>query len=293
MDSSGWAAGASITYILSSVSPLPACLFILVSVEAGVAAEGAAAASAEVPTPPAAAPAAPRPAAPADALGRIDALHKKRDDRAALAEERQLVDAAVARAGNDYETLWRAARLYFWLSDDPSQNNETRSRLGKMGWDLAERAITINPKHAAGYYWAAVNMGNYAVGLGVVKALTQGMEGKFTSRLGKAGELDPRYQHGGVDVAWGRFYEKLPWPKRDRKKAEQHLRKVLTQLNPHHLRARVFLADTLAHDNRAAEAKRLLEEVAAAPVGRYDAPEERRAKALGAALLPDVLKQMN
>jgi predicted Zn-dependent protease len=126
----------------------------------------------------------------------------------------------------------------------------------------------------------------------VVKALTQGMEGKFTGRLKKAGELDPKYQHGGVDVAWGRFYEKLPWPKRDRKKAEEHLRRVLTQINPNNLRARVFLADTLAHDNRAAEAKRLLEEVAAAQPGRYDAPEERRAKALGTALLPEVLKQL-
>jgi hypothetical protein len=279
LDSSGWAAGASITYIIRAVSPLITCLFILLAVDAGVTKEGAIAPSAAV--------------APVDPLARIDALHKRRDDRAALAEERQLVDAAVARAGNDYETLWRAARLYFWLGDDPSQNNQTRSKLGKVGWDLAERAITTNPKHAAGYYWAAANMGNYALGLGVVKALTQGMEGKFTDRLRKAGELDPRYQHGGIDVAWGRFYEKLPWPKRDRKKAEEHLRKVLTQLNPHHLRARVFLADTLAHDNRAAEAKRLLDEVAAAPVGRYDAPEERRAKALGVALLPEVVKLMN
>src|SRR6185503_7440038 len=137
---------------------------------------------------PAATPAAVAPAptaAAADPLARIDALHRRRDDRAALGEERQLVDAAVTRAGNDYETLWRAARLYFWLSDDPSQSHDIRSKLGKIGWDLAERAITASPKQVAGYYWAAVNMGNYALGLGVVKALTQGMEGKFTSRLGK------------------------------------------------------------------------------------------------------------
>lgn len=281
----GGAAGASITYILQRVSPPIACLLILFSVEAGAVSNAA-------PAPAAAAlPAAA--ADPVDPMARIDALHKRRDDRAALAEERKLVDAAVAHAGNDYETLWRAARLYFWLSDDPSQSHETRSKLGKVGWDLAERAIVASPKQVGGYYWAAVNMGNYALGLGVVKALTQGMEGKFTSRLSKAAELDPKYQYGGIEVAWGRFYEKLPWPKRDRKKAEEHLRKVLTQINPSNLRARVFLADTLAHDKRAAEAKRLLEEVAAAPVGRYDAPEERRAKALGTGLLPEVVKLMN
>ena len=40
------------------------------------------------------------------------------------------------------------------------------------------------------------------------------------------------------------------------------------------------------------EAKRLLDAVAAAPVGRYDAPEERRAKALGNALLPELYAKL-
>ncbi len=36
------------------------------------------------------------------------------------------------------------------------------------------------------------------------------------------------------------------------------------------------------------EAKRLLDEVGSAPLGRYDAAEERRAKALATALLPEL-----
>ncbi|MBC8131469.1 MAG: hypothetical protein H7X95_00700 [Deltaproteobacteria bacterium] len=228
----------------------------------------------------------------AETLARIDALHVKRDDRGALLEQRTLLNDTLARAPAAYEVLWRAARFYFWLSDDPGANNEERSKLGKTGWDIAERAIIANPNQAAGYYWAAVNMGNYALGLGVVKALTLGMEDKFKGRLTRAGQLAPDYQHGGVDVAWGRFYEKLPWPKRDRKKAETHLRRVLTGLNGSNLRARVYLADTLAHDDRAAEAKKLLEQVASAPLGRYDAAEERRAKALSVGLMPTVVKLM-
>ena len=240
---------------------------------------------------PASSPTQPRADAP-DLLGRVDALHQRRDDRAALAEERQLLDAAVLRTPSDYAVLWRAARLYFWLSDDPSLSNEQRSNLGKYGWDLAERAITVDSKQAPAHYWAAVNMGNYALGLGVLKALTLGMEAKFRARLERAGQLAPDYEFGGIDVAWGRFYEKLPWPKRDRKKAEEHLRHVLTKQNPNNLRARVFLADTLANDGRAAEAKKLLDEVASAVPGQYDAPEERRAKALGVGLLPVIAKRL-
>ncbi len=224
-------------------------------------------------------------------MARIDDLHRRRDDRAAFSEEQRLVQTGLARAPNDYGLLWRAARFYFWASDDPGLGKEQRSRWGKDGWDIAEHAIAINPNDVAGHYWAAVCMGNYALGLGVVKALSLGMEGKFRERLGRAAALNDGYEFGGVETAWGRFFDKLPWPKRDRKLGEDHLRRALA-LNPAALRARVYLAVSYVDSDRAAEAKRLLDEVAAAPVGRYDAPEERRAKALGAGLMNDVYAKL-
>ena len=223
-------------------------------------------------------------------LRHIDALYASRDDRRTLDEQRKLLDTEVARAPRDYQLLWRAARLYFWLGDDPSQSNDERSKLGKTGWELAERAVTVAPEQPDGHYWAAVNIGTYALGLGVVKAMTSGLEGKFRERLSRAEALAPAYNFGGVGVAWGRFYQKLPWPKRDRAKAEQVLRRVLAEQYPDNLRARVYLADTLMDDGHADEAKRLLDEVAAAPLGRYDAAEEHRAKALGDGLRDKVTK---
>jgi hypothetical protein len=224
---------------------------------------------------------------------RLDALYAQRDDRRVLAEQRRFLDQRAQQATADYELLWRAARVCFWLGDDPSQSAEERSKIGKIGWDYAERALALAPQKADGYYWAAVNMGNYALGLGVMKALSIGLEGKFRERLSRAEQLSPRYNNGGIGVAWGRFFEKLPWPKRDRARAEQSLRKVLAEVNPNNLRARVYLADTLAQAGHPQEAKQLLDQVAAAPVGRYDAPEERRAKALGVGLMPAVTKLLN
>ena len=95
----------------------------------------------------------------------------------------------------------------------------------------------------------------------------------------------------GVDTGWGRFYDKLPWPKRDRKKAQEHLRRAI-EVNPAALRARVYLASSYLASDRPAEAKRLLEEVAAAPLGRYDAAEERRAKALASGMMPEVYARL-
>ncbi|HVY36907.1 MAG TPA: tetratricopeptide repeat protein [Polyangia bacterium] len=224
-------------------------------------------------------------------LARIDELQRHRDDHAAFAEEQRLAEAAVARAPGDYGALWRAARVYFWASDDPGLPHDQRSRLGKTGWDLAERAIAANPNDVAGYYWAAVCMGNYALGLGVVRALSQGLEGKFRDRLGHATALNDGYEWGGVETAWGRFFEKLPWPKRDRKAAEEHLRRAIT-INPNALRARAYLAGVYLDAGRPAEARPLLDQVAAAPGDRYDPPEERRAKAIAAGFSNDLAAKL-
>jgi hypothetical protein len=224
-------------------------------------------------------------------LARIDELHRRRDDRNAFAEEERLVQAALARAPNDFGVLWRAARADFWTADDPGLSREQRSTWGKEGWDVAERAIAANPNDVAGYYWAAVCMGNYVLGLGVMKALSSGLEGRFRDRMARATAIDDSYQAGGVETAWGRFFEKLPWPKRDRKQAEAHLQRALA-INPAALRARVYLASVYLDTDRPAQAKRLLDEVAAAPVGRYDPPEERRAKALAVGLLPELVAKL-
>jgi hypothetical protein len=276
------------------------CLLVIFSVDAGkgaafavtpagpTSASGADAAARLAPPP------APTPLAALSAgelPPRLDALYAERDDRRALAEERRFLDERARQSPYDYEILWRAARLYFWLGDDPSQSSEERSKLGKIGWDYAERAVAVAPQRPEGYYWAAVDIGTYALGLGVLKALSAGLEDKFKERLGHAEQLAPEYNFGGIGVAWGRFYEKLPWPKRDRRKAEQSLRRVLSQ-HPNNLRARVFLADTLSQVNHAQEAKQLLDQVAATPLGRYDVPEERRAKALGAGLMPSVMRML-
>jgi hypothetical protein len=63
-------------------------------------------------------------------------------------------------------------------------------------------------------------------------------------------------------------------------------------MNPNALRARVYLASSYLDSDRAVEAKHLLDEVAAAVPGRYDAPEERRAQALAAGLMQTVLARL-
>ena len=230
------------------------------------------------PTPPAA-------SSPHDAgvLARLDQLHARRDDPQAQREARRLAEAAVTAAPNDYATLWRAARVLFTDSDDHARPSDERSRLGKQAYDLAERAIAANPNDVAGHYWAALSIGSYAEDMGAMRALANGIEGKFKRPLERATALDIRYDHGNIPVVWAAYFLELPWPKRDRTRAARELERAL-QLNPANLQARLYQARLAIAENHPAAAKALLAEIAAAPGDRYDPPDERRAKKDAAAL---------
>ena len=131
----------------------------------------------------------------------LDDLHRRRDDKSAWSEQQRLVQSLIARApGRPRRSVARGA-LLFLGQRRPVCCRDQRSRWGKDGWDLAERAIAVNPNDVAGYYWAALCMGNYAMGLGALKALSQGMEAKFRDRLARAQALNPAYEANSA--AWG------------------------------------------------------------------------------------------
>jgi tetratricopeptide (TPR) repeat protein len=216
-------------------------------------------------------------------VARADELWKKREDPTVLADDKVVLDQAMAAAPADYAVLWRTARWHFWCSDDPKRSKDERIKLAKTAWDLAERAVVVNPGGVEGHFYAAAAMGQYALGIGVLRALAQRLEGKFTGHLREADKIDPSFAHGSIAVAWGRYYARLPWPKYDEKKATAAYQRALA-INPNNLRAKVYWAELLLEEHHPEEAKRLIDEIAAAQPGQYDAPDERRAKALA----PDV-----
>jgi tetratricopeptide (TPR) repeat protein len=238
---------------------------------------------AQEPTVPADAARQPQPQPEAHAQpGRFaahDAAWLHRDEPGALDRLRAELESAEKETPGDYETLWRSARLYSWLSDDPAISDDEKSRLGKIGWEIAEKAVAADGSRVEGWHYAAVNMGNYSLGIGILKALSKGIEGKFKDRLSHAEKIAPTFSDGAIPTAWGRFWFKLPWPKYDGKKSEQALQEALRQ-NPDNVRARVYLADLYLKEDEDEKARAELERAAAAEPGRYDAPEERRYQAL-------------
>jgi tetratricopeptide (TPR) repeat protein len=230
---------------------------------------------------------APAPADVAALLAQVDAAWAGRDAPARLEEARVALERAAALAPDDYEVLWRQARFDVWLSDDLLRSREERSRIGRRGWETAERAIARDPSRVEGHLFAALGMGNYALSLGVLRALREGIEGKFKARLSRAEAIDPTYLSGTAYVAWGRFYYELPWPKYDARKSERRLREAI-RVNPASARARVYLAELYLKEHRTDEARTELEEALAGEPGSYDAPEERRMQARAREILSNL-----
>ena len=82
-------------------------------------------------------------AAPTDLvalIARADDAWAIRDEPGQIDALRDALDKAQAAAPNDYRVLWRQARLYFWISDDPALSNDEKSRLGKRAWEYGDRA---------------------------------------------------------------------------------------------------------------------------------------------------------
>ncbi len=208
-------------------------------------------------------------------LDRADTAYRHRDEPGRLDEVRRDLEAAEKLAPDDYGVLWRLSRYYFWVSDDPNLSDDERSRLGKTGWELGDRAAAANPSGVEGWFYAAGGMGNYSLGIGVFKALTQGLEGKFKNYLNKSQAINRGYLNGGIENAWGRFYFKLPWPKYRPVESERHLLAAL-RANPANVRGRVYLAELYMKEDHPQEARAQLQKAIDQPLGQYDEPEERR-----------------
>jgi len=247
-------------------------------------------APAAAPPAPIAAPVAPAPTATstlATLLAEADDAFAVRDQPGKMDADLALTRKAEKIAPNDYEVLWRLARHHYWLADDPEISNEEKARIGKITWDYGDRATQANPARVEGWFFASSGVGMYSLGISIVTALFDGMESKFLDRLKKAQAIDPSFFEYGADVAWGRYWDELPWPMHDTDKSEIAYRKAMAS-SPKNLRAKVYLAELRAKEDDPAEAKQLLQAVLAAKPGAYDAPEERRAQALARAALAKI-----
>jgi tetratricopeptide (TPR) repeat protein len=208
-------------------------------------------------------------------LAAADAAWAARDQPGKLDELFTALEAAAARAPNAYEVLWRQARHLTWVAEDPKLADGEKSRIGKKAWELGDAAAALEPKRVEGHFFAMSGVGNYSLGIGVLSALTKGIERKFKDRLSRAEAIDPNFEGGLIQLSWGRFYYELPWPKHDARLSEKFLRDAVAR-NGENVRALVYLGDLLLDEGRRDDARATYQQAVAIVPGKWDPPEQRR-----------------
>jgi hypothetical protein len=208
---------------------------------------------------------------------RFDELWARRDSPGAVKELQAIADQELAAAPASYQANLREAELLNWRADSRDIDSDEKARLARKAWEAAEKALQAKPDDARAHYHAAIGIGLYAEGAGMITALRQGLEGKFRDHIQAAMRLDPNYQDGGPEVVWGRYFFRLPWPKRDVDQATRILTDAVRK-HPQNLRAKLFLADCYADKDKVDEGKALVQQVLSAPPGR-DGPDDRKVRA--------------
>lgn len=169
--------------------------------------------------------------------------------RAEEGKARASIDAykrVLAVDEGNYEACWKIARAYFFIGDAHPETDEMRDRhreMGEQGMPYAKKALEVNPAGVEGHYYYALCLAEYSIGISIVKALAKGLGPEYEKHVGRAIEIDRNYDSAGPLRAMGRYWYKLPWPKRDLKKSIFYLQQA-AEAAPYSMRGRVYLAES-------------------------------------------------
>jgi tetratricopeptide (TPR) repeat protein len=178
-------------------------------------------------------------------------------DKQALA----IIDRELAADATNYQWLWRAARVCYFVGEDAPKNDKLR--YFNKGIDAGQRAVAREPNAVEGHFWLAVNHGGFSEQKGVFKALMTVK--KIRAGMETVLRLNDRYQDGGAYLALGEMDRQLP------RIVGGNLSRAIARLEqglkvaPHNLELRLALAKAFEEAGRKADAKRELQALLSQP----------------------------
>src|SRR5262245_36564654 len=179
------------------------------------------------------------------------------DDAARDKQSMGVIERGLAANGNDYQWLWRAARVYYFVGDKAAKA-EKLSYFEK-GINAGQRAVAANANGVEGHFWLGVNYGGYSEQTGVFKALTT--VGKIRAEMETVLKLNDRYQDGGAYLALGEMDRQLPRIvggnlNRSIQRLEQGV-----SIAPNNLEIKLALGQAYEEKGRKDDARRMYQEI--------------------------------
>ncbi len=195
-----------------------------------------------------------------DPLVEADALFDK-GDIASILESIPLYIKAVEANPDSYEANWKCSRAHREYADHALEGEyegwkDLCKEYGKKGMEYGEKAIELEPEKIEGHYYFGLSAGTYSDGVSILKALAEGLKGSTEDAFYKA--YDIMYDIGGPMLAIGRFWHKLPFPMKNKRRAEKYY-KERHEYFPDDPEGLVYYAELLIDRRKKKEAKPLLE----------------------------------
>jgi len=189
-----------------------------------------------------------------EVVAETDRLWAQRGSSSQAQAAVEYLQTATADHPDSYGLHWRLARAAWWVADG-TESSETDKSMGRLGWDAGARAVEIDGSSLEGHYWLMLSMGEYAKGISIVKALAQGIDGKFNEHLDIVLAADEDYDDGGALRAKGKYWSSLPRLMRKYDRSQAKLERA-DELVPNHPRNLFYLAElhhVLGDDDKARE----------------------------------------
>jgi tetratricopeptide (TPR) repeat protein len=197
-----------------------------------------------------------------DPLAEADALFNKQDVDGMLASIPLYVKAVEADP-DSYEANWKCARAYREYADYNLEHElegwkDLCKEYGKIAMGYAKKAKKLEPDKVEGQYYFGLSAATYSDGVSILKALKEGLKGDTQDAFYKAYDIDKMYDIGGPMLAIGRFWHQLPFPFRNKKRAEKYLEEH-HQYFPDDPEGLVYYAELLIDRGKKKEARPILE----------------------------------
>jgi len=186
-----------------------------------------------------------------------DNLFTLGDDAGRDKQSMGVIERALAANGNDYQWLWRAARVYYFVGDQAAKSEKVS--YFEKGIAVGQRAVAAEPNAVEGHFWLGVNYGGYSDQKGVFKALAT--VSKIRSEMETVLRLNDRYQDGGAYLALGEMDRQLPRIiGGNMNRAIQRLEQGVS-VAPNNLEIKLALGQAYEEKGRKEDARRMFQEI--------------------------------
>jgi len=130
-----------------------------------------------------------------------------------------------------------------------TENEDRAKEIFRRGYEQAQHLQLAYPEKADGYYWYAVNFGEFVERSSIFTKMAA--PGKITAMAKKVLQLDPSYDGGGAYLMLGRINQLMPGG--DEKLAEDYFKKSVGYA-PNRTTSHLYLAQLYYDEKRYEEA---------------------------------------